>query len=228
MRCLSRLLKQRHSQANWEYIQTLSLCVGEIVLNVWGATYLLCNEELVRERHERIVKGRFLSVNSTHSFPWRAASSPPWPCPVYCLPRSFCGTSDSSMYINATLSSFRGRQSVTSWAKKMFQSWVYHLGNTNRKLVLLKNRGNRVCLCVISQNTRELLSVDAPEGCATFFILGYLLCTCSAALVITPAVLCRPYSIGWLFTDGETSEQHAKCFDPEIGWTASHLNLWTY
>lgn len=92
---LVQIIKQRHSQANWEYIQTLSLCVGGIVLNVWGATYLLCNEELVREPHERTVKGRFLSVNSTHSFPWRAASSPPWPCPVYCPPRSFCGTADS-------------------------------------------------------------------------------------------------------------------------------------
>lgn len=36
-----------------------------------------------------------LSVDSTHSFPWRAVSSPPWPCPVCCLPRSSCGTSDS-------------------------------------------------------------------------------------------------------------------------------------
>ena len=34
---------------------------------------------------------RFLSVDSTHSFPWRAVSSRPWPCLVYCLPRSFCG-----------------------------------------------------------------------------------------------------------------------------------------
>lgn len=119
---LSRLSKQRHSQANWEYIQTLSLCVGGLVLNVWGATCLLRNEELVRERHERIVKGRFLSVNSTHSFPWRAASSPPWPCPVYCPPRSFCGTSDSrtceaytsdnSMYIKAI-------RSVCVWSAKI-------------------------------------------------------------------------------------------------------------
>lgn len=145
MLCLSRLMKQRHSQANWEYIQTLSVCVGGIVRDVWGATYLLRNEEQVRERHEWIVKRRFLSVNSTHSFPWRAASSPPWPCPAYCLPRSFCGTSDSrtcepctsdsSMHVNATRSSFRSiaHPELRKGFRRGFIIW----GNTDHKLVLL-------------------------------------------------------------------------------------------
>lgn len=71
-----------------------------------------------------IVKRDFISVNSTHSFPWRAASSPPWPCLVYCLPRSSCGTSNrenmrrllyrpASMFINATHSSFLCAKSTT-------------------------------------------------------------------------------------------------------------------
>lgn len=42
----------KHSQAYWEYIQTLSLCVGGIILNVWGTTDLLCNLEPVKESHE--------------------------------------------------------------------------------------------------------------------------------------------------------------------------------
>lgn len=87
------------SVSYWRNIHTITVSVWEELLYVWSSKYLLCNLEPVRALHDELLavnsEKRFLSVDSTHSFPWRAVSSPPWPCLVCCLPRSSCGTSNS-------------------------------------------------------------------------------------------------------------------------------------
>lgn len=66
---------------------------GITVFQTREAANGFCSEEL--SYRTRCWRWSFSSVTSTHSFPWRAVSSPPWPCLVYCLLRSFCSTSES-------------------------------------------------------------------------------------------------------------------------------------
>lgn len=134
-------INEKHNHTYWGWFKHYRcFCVCGNILYVWGTAYLLRNLEPVKEIHEPQLtmnsEKRFLSVDSTHSFPWRAASSPPWPCLVYCLPRSSCGTSnsracdayftDSSTFINATHSSLLCAKSMTYPAKwRQFNTLYY-------------------------------------------------------------------------------------------------------